>query len=563
MSRAIKILALGALVLITVVGVFWLGRQRDEAASTPSTTDTLPTTTSAPQYATAPNGEFSARQPQIPSQQPHSESSSARTGEIIEGEAIVQFDDKAAFNEAIRILTNAGIPMTGSISSLGMLRVELPAGGIDELRRLLGDRIAETYNNIAVALPEPIDAGADGAHLQAFGDNWIKLLGAPDDIADWGKGVRIAVIDAGVTSHPALSSARIDRYALIEELVANGHGNAVTSLIVGNGDLGQPSGLAPAADILAYQALGEDSGNTFTIAQGIVDAVDHGANIINLSLGGWGDTPAVRQAVQYAHEKGVVIVAAVGNDRLDQITYPAAYPEVIAVTSVDAGLHWAEYPNAGLEGKWPDIAAPGVGLPAAYTDRDNILFSGTSAATPVVSAAIAATMSELNVSAQEAASIVLAQTSDRGEPGADPFLGTGVLDLTRVMRANEKGVVDLAVTDHYVDAGLASSAGLPVRIGIQNRGTTVINHPVLTLMIGAQNNRSTIQFGPIAPGQVIEYEATIPAEFFTAGRPAAIGTVINTEEAEDVNTANNVIVTAYGVTLDDDGQETFIEARVQ
>lgn len=565
MSRKPIIFALGALVLITLVVAFWLGRQ--DTAERPAQTTAKQETPAKPAPRTS-TGQTSnpapelAHQPVMPAKLPR-EKRNVKNGEVIPGEAILHFENKAALDEAIRILTNAGVPMKGSIGPLGMLRVELPPGGVDRLKQLLGDRIIDDSSNVRVALPEPIDAQPDGAHLQAFGDQWIELLGATGDISDWGKGVRIAVIDAGVTNHPALSGARIDRYALIEELVANGHGNAVTSLIVGNGMPGQPRGLAPAAQILAYQAMGEDSGNAFTIAQGIVDAVDHGANIINLSLGGWGDTPAVRSAVQYATDAGVVIVAAVGNDRLDQITYPAAYPEVIAVTSVDAGLHWAEYPNAGLEGEWPDIAAPGVGLPAAYTDRDLISFSGTSAATPVVSAAIAAYMSKTGASATDAAAVVIKQASDRGEPGADPFLGEGVLDMTRVMRANEHGVLDLAVTDHYVDAALATNNGLPVRIGIQNRGTTVVNRPVLTLMIGAQNNRSTIQFGPMAPGQVIEYEAVIPAEFFTTGHPAAIGAIISTEEGEDVNADNNVIVTAYGITLDEDGKETFIEARVQ
>ncbi|WP_309386130.1 S8 family peptidase [Cerasicoccus frondis] len=564
MSRNATIFTLTALVLVTIGGAFWYGRQ--QASPVRGTPDVSQAETPPPQTSrlspTKSADDSLARQPIMPANLPRNQRS-GKTGDVIPNEVILQFEDKAALNEAIRILTKAGVPMTDSIGSLGMLRVELPPGGLDRLRDLLGVRIIDTSDNLRVALPEPINAPSDGAHLQAFGDDWIALLGAPDDISDWGKGVRIAVIDSGVTNHPALRGARINRYALIEELVANGHGNAVTSLIVGNGDLGQPRGLAPAAEILAYQAMGEDSGNTFTIAKGIVDAVDHGANIINLSLGGWGDTPAIRNAVAYATDKGVVIVAAVGNDRLDQITYPAAYPDVIAVTSVDAGLHWAEYPNAGLRGEWPDIAAPGVGLPAAYNDNDNILFSGTSAATPVVSAAIAAYMSETGSSAVEAADVVLKQASDRGEPGSDPFLGDGVLDLARVMRAEERGIVDLAVTDHYVDAALANNAGLPVRIGIQNRGTTVVNRPVLTLMIGAQNNRSTIQFGPIAPGQVVEYEATIPVEFFTTGQPAAIGTVISTEEAEDINTDNNVIVTAYGVALDEDGEKTFIEARIQ
>ncbi|WP_189516333.1 S8 family peptidase, partial [Cerasicoccus arenae] len=484
-----------------------------------------------------------------------------RPGSVIEDEVVLQFKDRDTLNEALRILTEAGVPLRGSIAPLGMLRVQLPPGGMDRLNELLGDRILDRSKNVHVALPEPISAPTDGSVLMPFGSDWITMLGAPTDIDDWGKGVRIAVIDSGVTSHPALNGAHIDRYSLVDETVANGHGNAVTSLIVGNGDPGQPKGLAPAAEILAYQAMGEESGNAFTIAQAIVDAVDHGANIINLSLGGWGDVEAVRAAVLYADRAGVVIVAAVGNDRLDQITYPAAYPEVIAVTSVDAGFHWAEYPNAGLDGAWPNIAAPGVGLPAAYSNDQNIAFSGTSAATPVVSAAIAAYMSETGATAQQSAATVISQASDRGEPGADPFLGEGVIDLVRIMRANERGIVDLAVSDHYVDASLATNDGLPVRIGIQNRGTELVNRPVVTLMIGTRDNLYQFHLGPLAPGDVTEFEALIPIRYFQSNSPATIGAVVSTQEAEDINPKNDAIATAYGVTLDENGERILSEAR--
>lgn len=562
MPNKALILAIGALVILSIGGAFWLGMQD---ARTPG-----PLVVVAPPSATGekapppspPDASDESIWINTTPPQPVKKAPAAReNGRVIEDEIVLQFGDRESYEEALRLLTEAGVSLRGGIGPLGMLRVELPPGGIGQLENLLGERIVSRSNNVQVTLPEPIELPANG-QLAMFGADWLAMIGAPEDNADWGRGVRIAVIDSGVTRPAGLQGARIDRYPLIEERIENYHGNAVTSLIVGNGEPGQARGLAPAAEILAYQALGEESGDAFTIAKAIVDAVDHGANIINLSLGGWGDTPVVRSAVQYADEAGVVIVAAVGNDRLDQITYPAAYDEVIAVTSVDAGFHWAEYPNAGLEGKWPDIAAPGVGLLATYSDDGtNLAFSGTSAATPVVSAAIAAQMSQTNATAKDAAAVILAQANDRGEPGADPYLGVGVIDMTRALRANERGVVDLAVSDHYVDPALANNEGLPVRIGIQNRGTTGIANPVLTLMIGSQNNRTQIQLPPIKPGEVIEYDALIPIGYFQTNQPAGIASHIGAGEAEDINPDNNVIVSAYGVTRDDAGKPNFVEAR--
>jgi len=552
-----------ALLLVSIAAFFWLGKQNPRPPVTADNHTPATSPNEAPrqpaQLADASGGSVTATPaPTVTASAPRTKNHGP--GSVIEGEVILHFDDRASYEEALRLLTEAGVPLRGGISSLGMLRAEIPAGGLKQLRDLLGDRLSSRSNNIRVALPQPIEDPTSG-QLTAFGRDWLAMLGVPEDNADWGRGVKIAVIDAGVTSHDGLNGARIQRISLVEEIVANGHGNAVTSIIVGNGEPGFARGLAPAAEILAFQAMGAEGGNSFTVAQAIVDAVDRGANVVNLSLGGWGDTPAIREAIDYANEAGAVIVAAVGNDRLDQIAYPAAYDGVIAVTAVDAGLHWAEFPNAGLDSRWPDIAAPGVGLPAAYLDDNNIAFSGTSAATPVVSAAIAAHMSETGSTARQSADVVLAQTNDRGEPGADPYLGAGVLDMTRIMRANERGVYDLAVSDHYVDVSQATNAGLPVRIGVQNRGTEIVNRPVLTLMLGTQNNRSQIQLAPLMPGEVTEFEALIPAEYFQGSGPVGVGAIIETKEAEEINLDNNVIVTAYGVTRTEDGEVEFIEAR--
>lgn len=563
MKKQLAVLALGAIIILSLSVAYWLGAidrkiaqaqpraMADENIAAPTVGKMPPRSDDA--FVERPG---TGNQPLML----HSKPEVASQFGVIDDEIVLHFNDREGYEEALHLLTEAGISMRGGIRSLSMLRVELPPGGLARLEELLGRRISDTSQNVRIALPLPIETPAAG-QLKAFGDNWLAALGVPQDNADWGKGVKVAVIDTGVTTHQGLNGARIVRFSLTNELVGNGHGNAVTSIIVGNGQPGYPRGIAPATEILAYQAMGEESGDAFTIAEAIVDAVDHGANVINLSLGGWGDAPAVRAAVDYAQQAGAVVVAAVGNDRLDQITYPAAYDGVIAVTAVDAGLHWAEFPNVGFESRWPDIAAPGVGLPAAYENDANIAFSGTSASAPVVSAAIAAHMSQTGSSAQESAGVVLAQANDRGEPGADPYLGAGIIDLTRIMRAEERGVYDLAISDHYVDGGLVSEAGLPVRIGVQNRGTETVNQPVLTLMLGTRDNTAQIPLTALAPGEVSEYEATIPAEFFINGQPTAIGAIISSPEESDVNPDNNAIVSAYGVIRNENGELVFVESR--
>jgi len=550
LDRSTPKLGLAALILFSIGGAIWLAGQRTEKPP-PPTAQIQPKKSrnkpepELPRWTTTLTADIDS--PNSPDPEPVEQPTDYPPG-TIRGEVVLQFNDAAAMQEAVRRLTEAGVPLHRSIRSLNMLRVGVPSGGsTHRLGQLLEGIETRTSFNRRVDLPQPIEMPAGAGALRPFGNDWIEALGVTEDISNWGSGVRIAVVDTGVTSHPALDGARINRIPMVDGSIPGGHGNAVTSVIVGNGEPGQPRGLAPAAEILAYQALGPEGGDSFTVAESIVDATDRGASIINLSLGGFGDSEAVRQAVRYAQDAGAVLVAAVGNERLDRITYPAAYHGVIAVTSVDAEFHWAEYPNVGIEGKPPDIAGPGVGIPAAYEDDLNIAFSGTSTAAPAVTAAIAAEMSLTGASAREAAAQVLANASDRGEPGPDPFFGAGYLDLGRVRRADTPGVIDLAISDNFADLANASDEGLPVRIGIQNRGTETVSRPRLSVMIGHRTNVQEIALQPLAPGEVTEYVAFIPAEYLQTRSGAQLGAVVTSDQGEEFSSENNALATSYSL----------------
>ncbi|MDC0504110.1 S8 family serine peptidase, partial [Verrucomicrobiales bacterium] len=95
--------------------------------------------------------------------------------------------------------------------------------------------------------------------------------------------------------------------------------------------------MAPASDILSIRVLdAEGLGNSYTVASGIVTAVDSGASVINLSVGGYSDSTVLREAVAYAIDSGVAVVAAAGNDGSNAPSYPAAYEGVVGVSAVDA-----------------------------------------------------------------------------------------------------------------------------------------------------------------------------------------------------------------------------------
>ncbi|HEY0699869.1 MAG TPA: S8 family serine peptidase, partial [Micromonospora sp.] len=190
-----------------------------------------------------------------------------------------------------------------------------------------------------------------------------------------GRGVTVAVIDSGVDgSHPDL----VDQVLPGTDLVAGqgdgrtdpvGHGTTVAALIAGRSDDDRGVvGLAPDARILPVRVL--DSQNRYDdaliVAQGVRWAVDNGAKVINLSLGGAGDSPALAAALNYAFTRDVVVVACTGNVATSadsRVWYPAREPGVIAVTGAerDTDALW----SGAITGPETVLTAPGTDLVGA------------------------------------------------------------------------------------------------------------------------------------------------------------------------------------------------------
>ena len=237
----------------------------------------------------------------------------------------------------------------------------------------------------------------DDYHDQDF----LARIQAPEAhaIAD-GTGVLVATIDTGVDlDHPVLAKhLALDGYDFVADDAtpedeadgidqdrdgiadeAAGHGTHVAGLVL----LG-----APECTIMPVRVLDSEGwGDSFTVTQGILFAVDHGARVINMSLGMEGSQVQLRQAILLADEHGIVLVGSAGNGgRNAPHHYPAGYREVIAVTATDADDHLASFANYG---KHIDLCAPGVGLLSTYLNGKYAIWSGTSMATPLVSAGAA------------------------------------------------------------------------------------------------------------------------------------------------------------------------------
>lgn len=318
-----------------------------------------------------------------------------------------------------------------------------------ELRQMT-ESISPNYVYHALEVPNDPDY-AKQWNLRA-----IKVESAWDETK--GSGVTVAIVDTGIARVPDLAQTNFvagydfvnDREDVTDD---NGHGTHVAGTVAQstNNEFGV-AGIAYEATLMPLKVLGQAGGGTITdIAEAIRFAADHGADVINLSLGGGGDTDVLREAIDYAHGKGVVIVAAAGNANANAAAYPARYPNVIAVAALDASGARAPYSNFGAG---VDIAAPG-----GFTGNDNELggilqntinpetgesvfraFQGTSMATPHVSA-VAALVKSAGITEPDAIANVLKQSARAIPEDELNYFGAGHLDADAAVQLALKGQI--------------------------------------------------------------------------------------------------------------------------
>ena len=266
-----------------------------------------------------------------------------------------------------------------------------------------------------------------------------------------GAGVVVAVLDSAVnftgfdgfcTSvvSPYDAIAQTEGLADLNTTAKFGHGTHVTGTIAQCTDNGRGvAGIAPGATLMPVRVLSDVGvGTSSELARGIDWAVDHGADIINLSLSGecesaWpscADT-TVGTAIVRASAAGVLLVASSGNSALPYVSYPATHPDVVAVGAVDStDSVWSEGPGVGSnQGSALDLVAPGTGIIQETTRFGSYGYyvgTGTSMAAPHVSAAAALVLSvDPSLTADEIMAILTSTALDVGSPGFDTATGWG------------------------------------------------------------------------------------------------------------------------------------------
>ncbi len=450
----------------------------------------------------------------------------------ISNEALLTFRDKAAYDKFLADAAAAGLKVKGMDPDSLVVRVGYDKSS--DLKKYLGDHADEGTKvaaNYMVAPPEvPSAADRSNSNNVPFGSSGLDYIGVSNN-ANYGKGVKIAVLDNAVSPESVFGN-RLTSKQLAEQASADiSHGTAVASIA------GGINGVAPGSSLLSMAVVGADGmSDSFTLGLGIRAAADAGARILNISLGSYGDSSYLAESVAYAQQLGAVIVASNGNDGYTNSTYPARYEGVIGVGAIDVYGQVVSFSNASQN---YGLTAPGLEVTAAVPGEQFEAFSGTSAAAPFVTGAIASVMSAYpGMSARDAADLLITYANDGGAAGVDADYGYGIINVDRVLHRGVPNRNDLAVTANYFD--LNASVGPTMQYVVQNQGTTLGVNWQLETSTGGQNQIWTLPL--LQPNAVTSISVPVNAADLPAGVQFGSRLIVP-QGTTDLNPQNNGRVT--------------------
>jgi subtilisin family serine protease len=367
---------------------------------------------------------------------------------------LVRFDPGTPQADIAQTVAAAGGQIETSAGDTGYVKVSAGSRSAADVQdRLAGLPVVSDVgpNTIrhAAAVPNDPNYGAQSSYLQAMHlpDAWNTVTGNDNMI--------MAIVDSGVQlNHPDLVGRLVPGYDFVnndpDPSDDFGHGTMVAGIAAASTNNGRGvAGATWAGKIMPIKVLdSRGSADDENIALGIKWAVDHGASVINLSLGGPGEGTGILQTyVNYATSRNVVVVAAAGNDGDKSVAeataphYPAACVGVISVGATDAAGNHASFSSYG---NWVDVVAPGetretpsaVGITTTMRGSSYGSGSGTSFSSPLV-AGVAFLMRSADPNASQAtiSNRLIASARDLGAPGFDQYFGAGMVDATAALAA--------------------------------------------------------------------------------------------------------------------------------
>lgn len=348
---------------------------------------------------------------------------------------IVVFEDDA-LNEGARdaLVKKFGGVEVKNLKSINGKAVILPPRAASALAKIKG--VKRVDDDVVVeALGKT--AAIQAAQVLPWGVNRIEA-----DLV-WGTttgaGIKVAVVDTGISlTHPDLAANIKGGYNAISPLKSanddNGHGSHVAGTIAALNNSVGVVGVGPQINLYAVKVLDRrGSGWLSDIIEGLDWAVANGMQVVNMSLGTSSNVQSFHDAVIRAKAAGVTLVAAAGNSYGGPVGYPAAYPEVIAVSATDSANALASFSSVGPE---VDLAAPGKSIYSTYKGSNYATLSGTSMASPHVAGAAALVLTTApgaydldgdGWDPEEVQNKLQATAQDLGAPGQDNQFGYGLV----------------------------------------------------------------------------------------------------------------------------------------
>jgi len=441
------------------------------------------------------------------------------------GQLVLTCPDAAAWRKLRALAKRHGLVVLDADQRSLSFLISAKPGNLDLLQKLAGGLINNMELDWIVRVPEqqqiPFDPTA-----RTVGRQLLNLLGLKELPPNAGFGVKIAIIDTGISINLGGGQRDFASYDISKVSAAPAdHANMVASLIWGNDRLGV-QGLAPHSELISVRITDENNqASSWTLSKGILQAIDAGAQIINISMGSNNPSSSVQNAINEALRAGVVVVAAAGNEAANSLAYPAGYEGVLSVAAIDGNSVPTNFSNRAQN---LVLSAPGYGLLAEDGTQQQVLFSGTSAAAPVVSAAIATVMSSMGInSATKASELVVRYSNDLGMAGHDIRSGVGALNVGRVLESNQQGIVDVAISGQTL-------LGDTLVTSVQNRGTTALGEVQVSIEIDGRKANATLS--NLAPRS----SARIVTQLSSSSLQQVQSRV--TTDKTDVRPANNVKV---------------------
>jgi subtilisin family serine protease len=352
----------------------------------------------------------------------------------VEGELLVSPRQGVSDSELEATYVGHGGKKIRTLSQIKVHQISVPAQALESIETALqkNPKVAFVEKNlIGEAQLVPNDPG--------YSSQWhLPQISAPQgwDISIGSTSVPIAVIDSGVDpTHPDLLQVKGYNFlygsdpADTHDVLGHGTSVAGAAAALGNSGIGI-AGVAWTNPIMPLVTV--TSSNTGTVADtssAIVYAADHGARVINISLGWTGYTSTMESAVNYAWNKGLVIVASAGNYGNNSPIYPAALNNVVSVSATDSADNLASWSTYGPT---IDVAAPGVSIYTTANGGGYRSASGTSFSAPIVSGLAALIFSvNPNFTNAQVVDLIRNNTDDKGSVGFDDYYGYGRVNVYR------------------------------------------------------------------------------------------------------------------------------------